>query len=294
MKLAEACDAYLQELQARKREASTFRNYDYFFRAWRSYAEECGLAELNSFDQSEIRRWRDSWTTSASTTRLRLSLLRAFFAYALREGWVDRSPMTNVLNPKVQHNPTLPLNHSEVQTLIRAARGHEQERALLLLMRYSGLAIRDAVTCKQEHIKDSTLTLRRAKSGELVIVHLPKPVTRSLETIGTDDSPYFFWTGSSEPVTATKYWRKRLQTVAKKAGLDDFRPHRLRDTFAVELLVKGVPIQDVSSLLGHSSVKTTERHYAPWNQARRDRLIQITRKANESDPLLKELSEKLQ
>ena len=40
--------------------------------------------------------------------------------------------------------------------------------------------------------------------------------------------------------------------------------HRLRDTFAVDLLEKGVPLEEVSKLLGHESIKTTERHYAKW------------------------------
>ena len=41
-----------------------------------------------------------------------------------------------------------------------------------------------------------------------------------------------------------------------------------RDTFAVELLNKGVPIDRVSLLLGHSSVKVTEKHYAPFVKER--------------------------
>jgi integrase len=41
-------------------------------------------------------------------------------------------------------------------------------------------------------------------------------------------------------------------------------PHMFRDTFAVELLLSGVPIDQVSLLLGHSSVKVTEKHYSPF------------------------------
>jgi hypothetical protein len=52
-----------------------------------------------------------------------------------------------------------------------------------------------------------------------------------------------------------------------------------RDTFAVELLLAGVPIDQVSLLLGHSSVKITERHYAPFVKARQEQLAQSARKA---------------
>ena len=49
-------------------------------------------------------------------------------------------------------------------------------------------------------------------------------------------------------------------------------PHQLRDTFAVDLLQKGVPLEEVSKLLGHESIKTTEKYYAKWVKARQDRL----------------------
>jgi site-specific recombinase XerD len=40
----------------------------------------------------------------------------------------------------------------------------------------------------------------------------------------------------------------------------------------VDLLEKGVPLEEVSKLLGHESIKTTERHYAKWVKGRQDRL----------------------
>jgi site-specific recombinase XerD len=48
--------------------------------------------------------------------------------------------------------------------------------------------------------------------------------------------------------------------------------HRLRATFAVDLLSKGVPLEHVSKLLGHKSVTTTERQYAKRVKGRQDRL----------------------
>ena len=54
--------------------------------------------------------------------------------------------------------------------------------------------------------------------------------------------------------------------------LRDSARDRLRDTFAVALLAQGVSIEDVCSLLGHGSIRTTERYYAPWDRRRRERL----------------------
>ena len=46
----------------------------------------------------------------------------------------------------------------------------------------------------------------------------------------------------------------------------------LRDTFAVELLLSGMKLEDVSRLLTHKSIKTTEAHYAPWVSRREQQL----------------------
>ena len=52
-----------------------------------------------------------------------------------------------------------------------------------------------------------------------------------------------------------------------------------RDTFAVEMLLAGVPLEQVSILLGHKSMKITEKHYAPWVKARQEQLAANVRKA---------------
>ena len=66
--------------------------------------------------------------------------------------------------------------------------------------------------------------------------------------------------------------------------------HRLKDTFAVELLLSGVAVEGVSALLGHRSIRVKVRHYAPWNSARQDHLVAILQEVNARDEMLKELS----
>ena len=120
----------------------------------------------------------------------------------------------------------------------------------------------------------------------------PDPAIAGLEAIANPARPPYFWTGQLEPSTAAKLWRRRLGSVAVQASVEGFHPHRLRDTFAVELLLPGVLMQDVSSLLGHSSVATTERHYAPRSLACAERLGHIVNKVHRRDPLLQEIEQK--
>ena len=83
-----------------------------------------------------------------------------------------------------------------------------------------------------------------------------------------DGNPYYFWSGASALKTCTTQWQEDLKKVFVIAGLPEAHSHMLRDTFAVSLLEKGVDLKTVSMLLGHTSIKTTEKHYAPWIKSR--------------------------
>jgi len=55
-------------------------------------------------------------------------------------------------------------------------------------------------------------------------------------------------------------------------------PHRFRDTLAIDLLQRGVPIEDVKDILGHEDVNITLRHYGNWVKERQDRLTRSIQK----------------
>ena len=293
MTVGEACRAYLRDLQARNLSKSTQEGYRALFRHLQAYAAPLGVSSLEDLDRATMRRWREGWNWAYSTQALRLSQLKTFFAHALRERWIRESPVQDMRAPKNDSRPTNPLEPSEVRALLKASKRKPREQALILLLRYSGLGIGDAATLGRDAVQDNgDLVLRRAKTGELVTVALPSEVAAALDAVRKPGREHYFWTGRSEPVTVAKYWRQRLRKVADDAGVEGFHPHRLRDTFAVSLLLNGVLMQDVSTLLGHGSLATTEKHYAPWNLARRERLGRIVRKVHRKDPILAEFTPK--
>jgi integrase len=59
-----------------------------------------------------------------------------------------------------------------------------------------------------------------------------------------------------------------------------------RDTFAVELLLSGVPLERVSVLLGHSSIRITERYCAPWTRSRQEQIEADLKAAWSNDPVV--------
>lgn len=79
---------------------------------------------------------------------------------------------------------------------------------------------------------------------------------------------------------AVSNWRKRIADVFEEAGIKDGHTRRFRDTFAVALLKRGFSLENVSRLLGHTSIKITEKHYNPWVKSRQDTLDADIKGAN--------------
>ena len=120
----------------------------------------------------------------------------------------------------------MPLTMAEMRALLAAAAERPKERALILLMRRSGLAIADAVTLCWKALVGTELTLRRAKSGELVMVDPAHLVVMVINRLRGPNPDHFWWSGKSRAVTTAKYWRKQLRDVAARAGIAGFHPHR--------------------------------------------------------------------
>jgi integrase/recombinase XerD len=99
-----------------------------------------------------------------------------------------------------------------------------------------------------------------AKTGTTVRVPLPPVALAALEAIDSANE-YFFWSGLETRKAAVGDYQRAFKKLYGLAKVEKGYAHRWRDTFAVELLLNGVPLEPVSILLGHQSMKITEKHY---------------------------------
>jgi integrase len=152
--------------------------------------------------------------------------------------------------------------------------------AFVRLLRWAGLRIGDAISLERTRLTtDGRILLYTAKTGNPVYVRIPEYVSQLLHCLPNSNPKYFFWSGNGLLKTGVADWRT-LQRLFRLADLGKrCHAHMFRETFAVELLLAGVPIDQVSVLLGHSSVKIRERHYSPWVKARQQQLDESVRKA---------------
>jgi integrase len=232
-----------------------------------------------------LTEFRATWNRHypSSNTRIKVQeRLRGFLRYCYDAELMSRVPRLSPIS--ATEVPTLPLTDEQYAKLLdtipetfkTTPDKAKRIRCMILLMRHSGLAIHDAVTRERTELLQAANIYRvvtgREKTGTNVSVPIPAEVATEILSVTNGNPKYLFWNrGDGAPQTAVKKYHADLRRLFDKAGMPDGHPHQLRDTFACDLLTKGVPLEEVSKLLGHKSIKTTEKHYAAWVQGRQDR-----------------------
>lgn len=281
-RIFDATESFIRDAEARGLRPPSVYKYKLLFKQLNDFATAEGLRYLTECDVDTLRRFRESWANKNFSARKKLEALRTFFRFAHDSGWLSTNPALSVKPPKVDQPPTLPFTQDEFEKVLKACdvypnrRNRVRLRALTLLLRHSGLRITDAVTLSKQQIKEGVLTLRTAKTGTDVRIPLHPDAVAALEAIDSDN--YYFWSGLSTKKSCVGDYQRAFKKLYGLAGVKNGHAHRWRDTFAVELLLKRVPVADVAVLLGHQSVKITEKSYSPWVIARQEQLEETVRK----------------
>jgi integrase/recombinase XerD len=300
-------ELFLADGKARMLAKSTLDRYEAILDGMTAFAAqpERRFTLLRELDTETLTKFRLTWKGSSSLAAVKkIERLRTFFKFCWANGYVDRNPAAGVKYPNVRLTPTLPFSQEEMLAMIDAADQRiakaervsgkvkaQHVRALILLMRYSGPRISDAIACRCDSVQDGKLSLYTAKTGQHVSVPLPEFLVEELERLPRKSPGHWFWPGASGTLESwRKPWTVALLALFKAAGIKGGRAHRFRDTFAVEHLLSGTSIPTVSKFLGHSNTRITEKHYLPWVKRLQEQAEEDSRKSWEKDPLHRRLS----
>jgi integrase/recombinase XerD len=278
--ITSAWDEFAEDARSRNLREPTLRKYKYLRADMERFAASQGLRFVAEFDLEQLRKWRSTWPNKNLSAVKKLEFVRCFLRFAHDAGWIPDNPARKLKSPKITARPTLPFSREEVIRTLAAVEtfgepdsmNRRRMKALILMLRYSGLRIGDAVTLSSERLDGDKLFLYTSKAGTPVYCPLPPFAVTALEAALAPNQRFYFWSGNGKVKTIITDWQAKLKTLFEGAKIPSGHAHRLRDTFATELLLAGVPLERVSILLGHSSIRITERHYSPWVRARQEQL----------------------
>jgi site-specific recombinase XerD len=166
---------------ARNLREASLKKYKYLRTDMERFAAGAGLRFLQEYDLEQLRKWRATWPNKNLSAVKKLEFVRCFLRFSHDAGWIPENPARKLKSPKVTAHPTLPFSRTEMVRILAAADDYgkpgsvnrRRMKALVLLLRYSGLRIGDAVTLSSERIDGDKLFLYTSKAGTPVYCPLP-------------------------------------------------------------------------------------------------------------------------
>jgi integrase/recombinase XerC len=223
---------------------------------------------LDAATLPDLRRHLAAGATSAASLQQRVSALRTFYRWMLREGHVTVSPADRLVTPKVK--PPLPrvLEVEEAGAVVEAAASPDpwlqlRDRALLELAYGAGLRVSElaALDVRDVDLAEGLVSVRSGKGRKARVVPAGRPaldaVRAWLATGLTEGALFRNQRGGRLTVRGIYDVVRRASTAEGVAGV---HPHALRHTFATHLLGAGADIRSIQEMLGHASLSTTQRY----------------------------------
>jgi len=288
----EAIKDFLEYLEIeRNRSPRTIRNYRFYLSR---FAEWAGNPPVREITAEAVRKYRlalnrfegaDGALLKKNTQNYHLIALRSFLKYLAKRDITALAPEKIELAKTPERTVDF-LEANDLERLLEAPlamRGKEQEtgdgrivqlrdKAILEMLFGTGLRVSELVGLKHDHVnlKREQFTVR-GKGSKPRAVFLSGEARQWLQKYleaRRDTSPYLFVShdraakGNARDCEAALTARSVQRIViryAKQAGITKVvTPHTLRHSFATDLLMNGADIRSVQTLLGHSSITTTQ------------------------------------
>lgn len=217
---------------------------------------------------------------SASTVSRKLSALRTFFRFLIREGEIVDNPLTGISGPKSGRSIPAFLTVDEVFSLLESPDSRDtfirRDRAILELLYSSGIRVAELVSRDVQDLDFEVEMLRvTGKGNKQRLVPVGRPaleailqwlkerdgIISSRKAKGSQFDTDALFINSRGGRLTTRSIERFVIKYGKRAGLRQaVTPHALRHSFATHLLEMGADLRSVQELLGHASLSTTQRY----------------------------------
>jgi len=216
-------------------------------RAKRYLSPALGSIALGRLTEDDLRAYRlhlERAELAPQTVGHILSDVRCMLGWCVRCGWLDRSPFPRRLLPKVPERAPDRLTEAQTQAVCSTPDPYGFACRLALA---TGLRWGELVKVQAADVQDGVLAVTQPKTGKRVDVPLPPAMLAELRGR----------VGLLVPYQHSQNFNRRVRQLS---GVEDFRVHRLRHTFACRWLERGGSIEKLRQILGHSTVRMTERY----------------------------------
>ncbi len=223
---------------------------------------------------------------AARTQARRISSLKQFFLFLLREGVRPDNPAIEISPPRLPRSLPKYLSEAEVERLLQAAREYPGTPGLkasagLEILYATGLRVSELLALPARALgTDGAALIIKGKGGRERIVPLSDAAKlaalRLRSGTETNGSRHYLFCGRSPGLAMTRQgFALLLKQVAFRANVDPARlsPHVLRHSFASHLLANGADLRSLQKLLGHADIATTQI-YTHVLAERMQRLVQ--------------------
>lgn len=225
-------------------------------------------------------------TCKKSSIARKLSTLRSFFRFLVREGVLAANPGELVSSPRLDRYLPTVLSPDEATALMETRPGSDllalRDRALVELCYSSGLRVGELVALDIGHLDLEQRVVRVLGKGRKErIVPVGGPALRALadylaERGAPDGNAPLFLNQRGGRLTARSVQRNLKPRLNQAGILKNATPHALRHTFATHLLDAGADLRSIQELLGHASLSTTQK----YTQVSVEHLMQVYDKAH--------------
>ncbi|MGY5465080.1 tyrosine-type recombinase/integrase [Citrobacter koseri] len=232
------------------------------------FSPQLGALKVADMTEGDVLRYLGGLELKPAIRNRHLALIKALFTYAVRMNFVSCSPARYIKSlPETTSQRkamTDAQSKSWMETAIQMRNGEPDNAALALLvfLALTGLRLGETRHLLLEDIDWSrqTITLRETKNGKLRCVPVGDKafvlLTEQRQLLG-DKGWVFPGHNTTNPVAEPRRLQKR---ICEKAGISPFTIHEMRHTFATKLIESGADIHTIKDLLGHSTIKVTERY----------------------------------